>query len=402
MTAADADVFAEALRQQQAKRKPNGQAGAPLEPYALEGPADFLKLRRPRFVVPGLIPEDGTFLLYSPSGHFKTTAMLLILVLAANGKALDGSDIEPVPLVVAANEDAHGVKLRLRALAERMGLSLANVRVLATGEFRLDLEEDRERLLLSARRAFPGKRSALLIDHYDVSVSEKPTDPEMGGKARDGLRDLVRRGFACAVMLAHTPWSTDERAKVPVNLWANFDGRAAMRKLPDGSVEMGVDHVKNGESGFTLKMWPVKVTVELEDGPFETVAVEIATDATGAPLKGTRQKPGRAERLSDDQKTALKAIHRAVDEHPAEHPGWEDIPRKAKLTREEKAVEKIASLLPRTTRTGNQREDKHQKEHAARILHQLHGRYLVRLKNRPGHPGLCWVDPKADCLGEDA
>jgi hypothetical protein len=242
----------------------------------------------------------------------------------------------------------------------------------------------------------------VLFDHYDVIVTEKPTDPETGGKARDGFRDLLRSGFSCAVLLAHTPWSTDERAKLPVSLWAAFDGRFSVRRLPDGSIELAVEHVKNGESGYTLAAQPEKVTLELLDGPCETVAIAIATDATGAPLKGTRQRSGRKDQLSDDQKTALKAIHRAVDEHPAEHPGWEDIPRKAQLTREDKAVEKIASLLPRTTRSGNARSDKHQKEHAARILHQLHGRYLVRLVNRPQHGSYCWLSPKADHLGEDA
>jgi hypothetical protein len=393
----------EAQRRFKAGGEPNGQEGPPVEPFPLEGPADFARLRRPRFVVPGLIPEDGAYLLFSPSGHYKTTLMLLILVLAANGKALDGSDIDPVPLVVVANEDGHGVKLRLRALAEHRGLSLENVRVLASGEFRLDQEEDRNRLLVAGLKAFPRRRPALLIDHYDVSVTEKPTDPETGGKARDGLRDLIRGGFACAVLLAHTPWTTTDRAKLPVSLWANMDGRAGLTKRDDGTVELHVEHVKNGESGFTLTVKPVTVTVQLEDGPFDTVAVEIATDAaTGELIKGTRQRKGREERLTDDQQTALKAVQRAVDEHPAEHPGWEDVPRKAKLTREEMAVDRIASLLPRTTRTGNQRTDKHQKEHAARVLHQLHGRYLVRLVSRPNHPGCCWLSGKAERLGEDA
>jgi hypothetical protein len=404
MTTADVEAF-ERVRRDHARRQStgNGQAGKPIEPYPLEGPDEFFALERPRFVVPGLVPENGVFLLFAPSGHYKTTLMVLVLVLAANGKALDGSDIDPVSLVIAANEDPHGVKLRLRAAAQHLGLSLDNVRVLATGDFHLDNEEHRARLVAAAKLAFPGQRPALLVDHYDVSVSEKPTDPETGGKARDGLRDLVRHGFACAGILAHTPWTTSDRAKLPVSLWANMDARFGLTKREDGTAELHVDHVKNGEAGFTLTVRLVKVSVELEDGPFETVAAEIATDvATGELIKGTKQKKGREERLSDDQQTALKAVQRAVDEHPAEHPGWEDVPRKAKLTREEKAVEKIASLLPRTTRTGNQRSDKHQKEHAARVLHQLHGRYLVRLVNRPDHPGYCWLSGKAERLGDDA
>src|SRR4051812_41164468 len=177
-------------------RKADSAAGRPVLPYPAEGPHEFFTMKRPRFVVPGFIPENGTFLLFAPSGHYKTTVMLLVLVLAANGLALDGSAIEPVPLIVVANEDAHGVKLRLRALAQQRDLSLDNVRVTSTGEFKLDLPEERQRLIATARHLFPGKRPALLIDHYDVSVSEKPTDPDKGGEARDGMRELVRGGFA--------------------------------------------------------------------------------------------------------------------------------------------------------------------------------------------------------------
>ena len=160
-------------------REENGAAGKAALPYRLEGPADFRAVRKPRFVQPGLIPEAGTFLLFAPSGHYKTTVMLLLLVLAANGKALDGSDIEPTPLLIVANEDAHGVKLRLLALARRHDLSLDDVRVLGGDErFYLDLPEDRDRLVETGRRAFPGRRPSLLIDHYDVSVTTRPDRPE--------------------------------------------------------------------------------------------------------------------------------------------------------------------------------------------------------------------------------
>ena len=116
-------------------------------------------------MVPGLVPEDGTFLMFAPSGHYKTTLVLLILVQAANGRALDGAAIDPVPLIIVANEDAHGVKLRLRALAEQYELSLELVRVISTGDFKLDLPDERQRLLATARQPFSAssRRSSSII-----------------------------------------------------------------------------------------------------------------------------------------------------------------------------------------------------------------------------------------------
>ena len=51
----------------------------------------------------------------------------------------------------------------------------------------------------------------------------------------------------------------------------------------------------------------------------------------------------------------------------------------------------IARLLPRTTRTGSERVDKKQKEHVARVLYALHGRYLVRIVE-----GFVWLSQRAE------
>ena len=207
--------------------------------------------------------------------------------------------------------------------------------------------------------------------------------------ARDALRDLVARAFISASLLAHTPWTTTDRAKLPVSLWANMDARARLHKRDDGTAELFVEHVKNAESGFALEVRLAKVTVELEDGPCETVAAEFATDATGALHRGRKARD--RQDLSGDQKTALKAVARAVAEQPAPKPAGADIPDKVVGTSERAAVETIARLLPTTTRTGSERKGNKQREHAARALHSLHGRYLVRMVD-----GFVWLAKAAE------
>jgi hypothetical protein len=368
----------------------NGHADeASIATYQLEGPDDFRRVKRPRFVVPGLIPEGGAFLLFSPSGHYKTTVALFVLVMSANGKALDGGEIEPTPLVIVANEDAHGVKVRLIALADHLGLSLANVRVLGADEkFRLDLEEDRDRLVASVRQAFPEVRPNLLVDHYDVSVTLNPSDPETGAVARDALRDLIARAFASAGLLAHTPWTTTDRAKLPVALWANMDARLRLNKKDDGSAELFVEHVKNAESGYTHTVTLGKVTVDLDDGPFDTVVAQFAMNAHGEIERGKKQK--KRQKPSADQRTALNAIARAVIETPAPTPDGSDIPRGAAGTSEAAAVEMIARLVPRTTKSGKEREDWQQRAHAGRVLLSLHDRWLARVVD-----GFVWLPKEA-------
>lgn len=374
--------------------RPNIQVKVEAPPYEVDGPEDFADMEAPRFVVPGLIPEDGTFLGYAPSGHYKTTFILLPLVLAANGRAMDGSEMgRSYPLIIAAIEDPAGVKLRLLAIAKRYGLSLERVRVLRTFDFRLDNETERLRLAATAKACFPGERASLLIDHYDVSVTANPTDPEVGGQARDGLRHILRSGhFACACLLAHTPWTTTDRAKLPVSLWANMDARASIQKLPDGRGLVTVEHVKNGESGFTYEIEVQKEEIALRGGvPFETVVAEFKRDDDGQLLKWRKDAQRKKRELSADQRTALAAVQRAIDEKPAKPPLRSDVPQHVKGTREASAIELAADLLPRTTRTGNERKPNKQREHASDIIKALHDRKLLRIVE-----GFLWLSKAAE------
>jgi hypothetical protein len=169
-----------------------------------------------------------------------------------------------------------------------------------------------------------------------------------------------------------------------------MDGRAGLTKREDGTAELHLEHVKNGEAGYTLTVRLAKVTVELEDGAFETVAAEIEKDPSGAPCKGTRRNQPRAG-LKPDQRTAIKAIARAVLEKPMPRPDGEDIPRHVTGTTEGTAISYIARLVPRTTSSGRERADHQQREHAKRIFGALHDKYLVRVVD-----GFCWLDPRAE------
>ena len=88
-----------------------------------------------------------------------------------------------------------------------------------------------------------------------------------------------------------------------------------------------------------------KVTIALEDGDFETVMTEVKTGDDGNLLRSKPQSK-RDRAPSDDQKTALKAISRAIVERPGKPSTAPDLP-KGECTTESAAVDLIARLLPR-------------------------------------------------------
>ena len=165
-------------------------------------------------------------------------------------------------------------------------------------------------------------------------------------------------------------------------------GRQVQPRQAGGTAEFKVDHVKNGEAGYQLNLLLRTVTIELEDGDFETVVTEFATAADGTPVRATLKSP-RQRALTSDQQTALKAIGRAIVERPAKPPASADN-ASGQSTSEAAAIDLIARLVPTTTKQGKERKPFAQREHAARLLHGLHERYLLRIVG-----GCVWLDERA-------
>jgi hypothetical protein len=224
---------------------------------------DMLNLEPPAWAVQDILPLGGRVLLFAQSGHHKTNIAVDLACHVGHGRCWHGLPVAKHPVVVVATEDPHGTGRRIAGCHRHYGWASGQVIVVPGGELRLNDPATIAKLKATAQQHFPGQRVGFVIDHYDVSVEGDPTATEEAIAAAAGLRELGD-GAAFVLLLAHVPWTTDQRAKVPVALWANVDARLrCKRDEVSGQATLTVQHQKNGRSGISFRF-------EFEDYEFET------------------------------------------------------------------------------------------------------------------------------------
>lgn len=316
---------AEAQRAYEARDsyRPNGAdkpADKPLAAWTLD---DIHELPSPSWIVDGHIQAGTRVLLFAPSGHHKTNIAIDQSCHVAHGMPWHGHDTARHPVVIVATEDPYGAAMRVAGWHDYHGMPKGRVVVVHGGELQLNDKATIERLKATAAEHFPGETAGFLIDHYDVAVSGDPTSTEEAKAAAEGLRELGK-GAAFVVLLAHCPWTTDNRAKVPVALWANVDARAKIeRDTATGRATLTLLHQKNGRSGAVLRFEWEEHRFELRQGEATALIARRIYDATDEAPKPSREKLGGNERLFFD------ALVAAINDHGRIPPPSHDIPRDA-------------------------------------------------------------------------
>lgn len=301
-----------------AKDEANGKAADAFAVWSLD---DMLDLEPPSWVVEGHVPLGGRLLDFAPSGQHKTNLAVDQGCHIAHGLSWHGHAVAAHPVIIVATEDPHGAAMRVVGWHDYHGMPGGRVLIVPGGEFRLNDPDGIKRLKATAAEHFPGERVGFIVDHYDVSVEGDPTSTEIAKGAAEGLRALGD-GAAFVQLLAHCPWTADERAKVPVTLWANVDARRKVeRNEVTGNATLKLLHQKNGRSGAVLKF-------EFETHKFATRKGE-ATCLIARRLLATAEEPPKAEKdkLGDNEKLVLEILAAAISDKGRDIPPSHDIPR---------------------------------------------------------------------------
>lgn len=331
--ARDNPDLAERLRQaDEAKRKesgssdkPNGHAGSsdrgkPAEPYRSWTLDDMLDLEPPAWVVEGVVPFGGRVLKFGPSGHHKTNLAVDMSCHIAHGLDFHGHKVAKHPVLIVATEDPHGAAMRVVGWHDYHSMPTGRVVVVPDGEFRLNDPDAIARLRATAEHYFPGEKAGYVIDHYDLSVNGDPTSTVDAKNAAEGLRALGSNA-AFVLLLAHAPWTTDERAKVPVSLWANVDARLRCeRDEATGQASMKLLHQKNGRSGAVMRFEFEMHEFGMRNGSASCLIARLLDESTPEPVK-------KAKRLGPNEQTVYDSLTAAICDHGRELPLARDMPQ---------------------------------------------------------------------------
>lgn len=353
------------------KADDHAEDAKPLAVWTLD---DMLDLEPPTWVIEGHLPLGGRVLDFAPSGHHKTNLAVDQACHVAHGLDWHGHAVTAHPVIVVATEDPHGAAMRVVGWHDRYDMPSGRVLVVPGGELRLNDPAMIARLKATAARHFPGERVGYVVDHYDVSVEGDPTSTEEAKGAAEGLRELGRDA-AFVLLLAHCPWTTDGRAKVPVTLWANVDARRKIeRDEATGQATLTLQHQKNGRSGLVLKF-------EFEQHEFTTrrgvasclIARKLPEDACAAP------KP-EGPKMGDNERIVLDSLAAALADRGREPPPSHDITQGVRCARYDEWLEAAERYLP------SEKEGFRRKEAIKRAATSL-----IRKKVVCHVDGWCWV-----------
>jgi hypothetical protein len=327
--------------------KTDEQAGPPVEPFPFWRVGDMRALKAPRHVVEGLIPDQALALIFAPSGHYKTMAAVDLVLSVAYSNDFHGLEVESMPIVYVANEDAYGVaRQRVLGWLDFHGHEDERI-VIIPGDVLLNDPDTPARILATARAAFPNdKRFGVVLDTWDKSIGGDPDKTSEVVPAVRAMEALLKAGAAFVLTLSHTPWSNSERSKGSVTSWASYAARIKTeRDEVTGAGTLTLLHMKNGTSGLQLKFEYERHTFEVEG---ETTTTLIPKRLMEAPTKAQPDTGKKRRKLRANEVIVRDALIAAVNDHGHELQPAHDIPPGTRGVTYDEWMEAALRYLPQT------------------------------------------------------
>jgi len=245
------------------------------------------QLPDPEPLIEGVLTYRSSVLMVGATGTNKTFTALGMACSVATGKPWLGRAVALTgPVVYVVGEGAFGLKHRIAAWEQHNGATIPPESMrfvlrpdsLADPEFWEALADlVRE---LSARLVVLDTFSSLAPD------ADETTD---AAKATRWLSDLAADNDCTAILVHHTGWGPQDRARGGSQLEANVDEVLVLRKAdpddPNSQVSIKRKKVKDGPAG--AEIWVERVEV----GPSVVLSETLGPEATTA---GTR-RPGHAD-----------------------------------------------------------------------------------------------------------
>ncbi|EYD74086.1 hypothetical protein Rumeso_04339 [Rubellimicrobium mesophilum DSM 19309] len=292
---------------------------APEAPLRLLSYDEMASMPEAEWLVDGLLVEGTSALLFGKSNSFKSFLAIDITCSVATGRSWHGKSVQgPGPVLYVATEGSRGVgRQRIPGWMEAHDIPLEERRQvrLYPQEIALDSPQDIEALLSTCaieRALRAGDRNwtdpagafrLIVIDIFGASMNGPETSDET---ARLWVRHVNRilREVGCAVLVvAHTGWADDTRARMHTHFWGSFDTRLKAEGDKDSrTTVLTVDRHKDADSegrwGFRLD---------------ETTLPNGST--TLFPRLSGDVEVSQHKRVSGKAATALQALSEALADH---------------------------------------------------------------------------------------
>jgi hypothetical protein len=293
------------------KWDPNAPPEPPLRFLSYD---DMLALPETEWQVEGLIAEGTSALLFGPSNSFKSFLAIDVLCSVGTGHSWHGQAVrDPGPVLYVATEGSRGVgKQRIPGWMEAHEIpeDLRRNVQLYPQEIALDDPATIDALLSTcaihrALRAGDGRWTdpagayrLIVVDIFGASMNGPETSDET---AKLWVRHVnrVMREVGCAVLVvAHTGWADQTRARMHTHFWGSFDTRLTAEGDKDKRTTLlKVDRHKDADSEG---QWGFRMEETCLANGKTTLFPRLSDDVqTGKPEKVTGQAQIALQALSE-------------------------------------------------------------------------------------------------------
>ncbi|MER9936145.1 AAA family ATPase [Mesorhizobium sp. M0088] len=219
--------------------------------------AEMEAMPEPEWLVEGLIQKRSTALMFGKSNSFKSFLAIDIGLSVDTGRDWHGNAVKAGGVLFVATEGANGVgRLRIPTWYQHHAVSEEDRRAfLYPQEICLDTPDDVTSLI--AAMNICGNFALVVIDIFGGSMKGSEIEDKTARAWVHGIQRILRETGASVLVVAHTGWQDDSRARMHTHFWGSFDSRLRMEGDKDAltgtlTVERHKDADSSGSWGFRM------------------------------------------------------------------------------------------------------------------------------------------------------
>lgn len=307
------------------RSEPRPEQDGEAKPRIYFVPFDRIKLDRSqrRYLIKNVIPRHGLVVVWGPPKCGKSFLVFDMAMHVALGLEYRGQRVQQGPVIYCYFEGQQAIDTRVEAYRVRRLSESAESIPFHLMPVTINLVAEHPDLIAQLQAYAAGAApAAIVLDTLNRSLQgSESSDEDMSAYVR--AADAIREAFGCAVIIVHHCGHGANRPRGHSSLIGALDTQISVRKESAGQIVATVELMKDGQEG--AQIFSRLEVVELgEDADGEQI-----TSCVVEPVEGAAQaaRISRAEKLTNGERIALKALEYAITEVGEEPPSSNHIPQ---------------------------------------------------------------------------
>lgn len=255
---------------------------APANKFTLEPFDDIRFDANESWLVKGLLPQQGTAVIYGEPGTYKSFVVLDISLAVATGQDWGGRVVEGGPVVYIAAEGAHGLRKRIEGIRQSRGLSAGlPLHLISAAPDLGSPHGDLEPLAKSIEASGVNPR-LIVVDTLACTLNSADENGAGMVQFTTNAGNLARRFNALVLVVHHSALSAPDRERGHTSLRGGVDARCLCEKGAGGlAARLTFGKIKDEASGIVMTAALKRIVLGYdEDGDeISTLVVEAVSDA---------------------------------------------------------------------------------------------------------------------------